>query len=117
MLLLHCGSSTKPYSAGLICRHEVAAHEEPKFLSLQDREAQAASVMLTFKHPAPKMECPADYLQHCRRVRKPSLCGRQASCRLHSTGSDTDKAGGRPHSGSEADLNALPAGVASCTQR
>ena len=45
----------------------MAPHAEPRYLTLTDREAQSSSVMALFKHPAPNMKCPDDYLQHCRR--------------------------------------------------
>ena len=46
----------------------MAPHAEPRYLILTDREAQSSSVMALFKHPAPDMRCPQDYLEHCRRT-------------------------------------------------
>ena len=51
-----------------MCRHTVAPHAEPRYFTFTDREAQSSSVMAMFKHPAPAMLCPEDYLQHCRRT-------------------------------------------------
>lgn len=56
------------------CRFPLTPHEEPRYSSFADKEAQAALIYLTFKRPRRQLTTPAEYLSFLEEELFESCC-------------------------------------------